>query len=578
MLRIEKKLQFIILLILLIPNFVFGQLRLDTLHWQAPLNIPMFLSGNFAELRNDHFHAGIDIKTQGKEGFKVYAAKNGYVSRIKISPYGYGKALYITHPDGYTSVYAHLKEFNIQIEHYVKKIQYQKKSFAVDIYPNANQINVEQGDIIALSGNTGSSGGPHLHFEIRKTANANPLNGLFLNYKIKDTIPPKMFYLYLYQQKKSSKDDAKIFNLTEKGKNYKVSYADTLNVHRKVALGLKVDDFLNQSANRCGVYQLNLWVNNDLYFQQEYDEFSFAETRYINSVMDYKENIYKKRKLYKLYKAPNNLVSVIKRATNQGIITGNPGEVKSIKIEAVDAYNNRSELVFYLCFRKKDIPYFLERKNNFTIPWESAFEIDTAGVKVNFAAKTFYDTAFIHFEEKKQNKETFFSSAYTIGNEGIALHKYFDLEIPCYKVDSNLENKLILAKWNDRTKQYHAVGGLFVGGLLKSKVRELGTYTVMIDTVPPIIEALGKLKTNTISIRDLKIFRFFIDDDFSGIHSYKGTINGNWVLFEWDPKTKIIRYNADEYLPEKGKILLELEVIDKRENKTIFRKEYTIIP
>lgn len=578
MLRIEKKLQFIVLLVLFVPKFIFGQLRLDTLGWEAPLDIPMFLSGNFAELRNNHFHAGIDIKTQGREGFKVYAVKKGYVSRIKISPYGYGKALYITHPDGYTSVYAHLKEFNIQIERYVKKIQYKRKNFAVDIYPNSNEINVEQGEIIALSGNTGSSGGPHLHFEIRKTANAKPQNGLFLNYEIKDTIPPKMFYLYLYLQKKSSKDEAKIFNLISKGNNYKVRYADTLNVSNKVAFGLKVDDFLNQSANRCGVHQLNLWVNGKLYYQQQYDEFSFAETRYINSVMDYKENTYKKRKLYKLYKAPNNPVSIIKKADNQGIISGKHGEVKQIKIEAIDAYKNHSELVFYIRFLNKNISEFLEQKNTFTVPWQSSFEIDTTGVKVKFVAHTFYDTAFIHFEEKKQSEKNFYSSTYTIGNEGIAAHKYFDLEIPCHKVDSGLENKLILAKWNVITKKYNAVGGLFVNGFLKSKSRELGTYTVMIDTVPPIIEALGKLKTNTSHISGLKKIRFFIDDNFSGIHSYKGTINGNWVLFEWDPKTKIITYNADEYLPKNGTFLLKLEVLDKRGNKSIFKKQYSIIP
>lgn len=562
------------LLLIFITTPIFSQLRLDTLKWQPPLDIPILLSGNFAELRSNHFHAGIDMKTQGKEGFKVYAAQSGYVSRIKVASGGYGKALYITHPDGYTSVYAHLKEYNIQIDRYVRKVQYAKKSFSVDIYPRPYELSVTQGDIVGLSGNTGSSGGPHLHFEIRKTATSIPLNGLFLKYDIKDTIAPKMKYLYLYLQKNTEKDDAKIFSLQKSRKRYKVKHADTLNVYGDVAFGLKVDDFLNNSANKCGVYVLNMFVDGELYHKQQYDEFSFYETRYINALMDYKENIYKKRKLYKLYKQPNNRVSIIKKATNRGVVQGKKGEVKQIKIEAIDAYGNKSTLNFAVRFMSNKNILYKNRKNTITIPWQKKVNIDTMGVRMSFEPNTFYDTAFVKFKKKQIDKDAY-SATYTIGDEHIAIHKRFSLEIPCYVSDSNLYDKLVLAKLDKRKNKYFSVGGLYIDGMLKVKIRNFGTYKVLIDTTLPTIKPMNLLRNKT-TISRIRTFNFFIHDNFSGISSYNGSINGNWVLFEWDPKTHKLTYNADDYLPKTGNCLIKLEVYDGRGNKAIFEKNYTI--
>jgi murein DD-endopeptidase MepM/ murein hydrolase activator NlpD len=258
----------------------FAQLKRDTLGWIPPVDIPIYLSGNFAELRTGHFHAGIDIKTQGNEGFKVYAVQDGYISRIKVSSGGYGKAVYITHPDSYTSVYGHLKEYNIQLDKYVKAIQYERKSYGVDIFPEKGELAINQGDIIGLSGNSGSSGGPHLHFEIRDTKSARPMNGLFLGYDIEDNIPPKMDYLYVYPQygrgTVNGKSKDHYYSLKRANADFALRQGDTLTASGSVGLGLKVNDYLNGSANRCGVYELKGFIDDTLFFYEKFDGFSFA--------------------------------------------------------------------------------------------------------------------------------------------------------------------------------------------------------------------------------------------------------------------------------------------------------------
>ncbi len=554
---------------LLICNISFAQLKLDTLNWQSPLDIPLLLSGNFAELRSNHFHAGLDIKTQGKEGFKVYAAQSGYVSRIKVSPVGYGKALYITHPDGYTSVYAHLKEYNIQIERYVRKEQYMKESFAVDIYPPKNKLTVKKGDIIAISGNTGSSGGPHLHFEIRKTSNSKPMNGLFLGFDIKDTIPPKMLHLYAYpysKAKASASYMARIYPLQKRGGRYKLLSKDTLMIKgNDVAFGLKVDDFLNYSSNRCGVYILNMYVDGELYHQQKYDSFSFYETRYINSLMDYHENATKHRKLYKLYKEPNNRVSIIKKAVNNGVITGKPYQVKNIRIEAIDAYQQKSELNFVVKFLPNPKPLVFSNSNKIPIKWNKTTTIDTLGMSASFGKGTFYDDIFIPISKKKNTSAKYYSDIYTLGYSFIPVHKYFTIKIPVSVTDSSLINKLLVAE-RFEGKNY-SQGGTYINGSIETKVRGFGKFVVIADTIKPTIVA--RKLTN-------KRFVFKIDDDLSGISSYRGTIDDNWVVFEYDPKKKRLIYNADEFLPKSGKCLIKLEVTDNRGNVNTFKRWYNI--
>jgi len=556
------------------PVSGYAQLRLDTLKWRSPLNIPLFLSGNFAELRSDHFHSGIDLKTQGKEGFKVYAVYDGYISRIKISTGGYGKSLYITHPDGYTSVYAHMKEFNIQIDKFVRSKQYDSESYEIDIPVSPETIPIKKGEVIGLSGNTGSSGGPHLHFEIRKTKNSEPLNGLFLGFPIKDSITPRLYTLWAYPQDRFSsinqENSKQWFGLVKKNGSYGIAHGDTLVGNGRIGFGIKANDYLNGTTNRCGIYDLKLWFDGKLLIEETLNGFRFDETRYINSLMDYEENVDNNIKIYKLFVDPNNKLSIYPVVTNRGIIDLNDQKVHSVKIVTKDANKNKSTLEFYLAGEPGQIKPAEQRHADYVIPWQEGFSMDTLGFSLNFPPSSFYDTLFMNFSIKKDSSPVFYSDIYQIDKSSFPVHEYFSLAIPCYPVPDSLTEKLLMVR-KDKDKFIPVNGSIYNEGKLEAKVRELGAYAVMIDTIPPTIEPLDILVKGN-NLTDVSSVSFMMDDDFSGIKSYRGTIDGHWVLFEWEPKNKMITYQFDEYMPKEGNFLLQVEVTDFQGNKAVFER------
>ena len=569
----------LILFLFVISNITAtAQLRFDTLGWQPPVDIPIYLSGNFAELRTGHLHAGIDIKTQGKEGFKIYAVQDGYISRIKVSSSGYGNAIYIVHPDGYTSVYGHLKEYSIQLEKYVRAIQYERQSFQVDIFPERGELLVNKGDIIGLSGNSGSSAGPHLHFEIRDTRNSHPMNGLFLGYDIKDNIPPKMEYLYVYPQDENStvngKNNNHYYSLKKPNGYYALRQGDTLKAKGNIGFGLKVNDYLNGSVNRCGVYELKAFVDDELFFHEKFDGFSFGETRYINSLMDYRENVKKKRKLHKLYLEPNNNLSVYVDVLNRGILNfSKSSKFRKITIEAYDAYFNTSHLTFYVEFDKTAYMAKSKKNDKIVIPWQQSFDLDTLGLAIQFEKSSFYDTLKMNFSVDTVRYEGNYSPIYNIHNRFTPIHKYFEISVEFDSVVELLQDKLLLAYWHK--DKFSAVGGVVENGRINNIVRKLGTYTVVIDTVKPTIIPLGDIADSN-NLSNSKTIKFKIEDDFSGIDSYKGTINGVWVLFKHDAKNSLITYEFDQYMPEQGVFEVEIDVVDKRGNSIVYSKECVI--
>lgn len=571
-------LKFLSFVFIVLSTSVFGQLKLDTLNWQAPVDIPIYLSGNFAELRTGHFHGGIDIKTQGQEGFKVYAVQEGYISRIKVAPGGYGKAIYISHPDGYTSVYGHLKEYNIQLDKYVRALQYDNESYEIDIFPQRGELPVNKGDVIGLSGNTGSSAGPHLHFEIRDTRNSHPMNGLFLGYDILDNIPPKMEYLYVYPQYEKShvnnKSHKHYYSLRKTNGSFSLRQGDTLKVAGTLGLGLKVNDYLNGSANRCGVYELKGYMDEELFFHEKFDGFSFGETRYINSLMDYEENKKKRRKLHKMFIEPNNKLSVYVDDLNRGLLDfSEVNKTHKIYIEAMDAAGNKSSLKFYVQSESSESQPQSPQKECISIPWENKFKMDTMGLQLSFDKASFYDTLQMEFSVDTSANGLTYSPVYNIHNGLTPSHKYFEIAIKYAAVADSLKSKLLLGYWNKDA--FAAAGGLEKEGFIHGMVRELGSYSVLIDTTKPTITPLGILAQNH-ELSGITKLQFIIDDNFSGISSYKGSINGTWVLFEYDSKNNLITYHLDKYMPKEGAFILKVEAVDERGNRSIFEKEYEI--
>jgi len=548
-----------------------SQPRFDTLGWRPPVDIPITLTGNFGELRADHFHAGIDIKTQGHEGLKIYAVQDGYISRIKISPVGYGKSIYITHADGYTSVYAHLKELNIQLEKYIRKVQYQRESFDVDVFPEPNELPVKKGEIVALSGNSGSSGGPHLHFEIRETKSSKPMNGLFLGYKIPDHLAPKMSYLYVYPQDNSSwvenSTESQLFSLQKLNNRYKLRHGDTLQANGNIGLGIKADDLLDGATNLCGVYQFKVLVDDSLYFMDQFDGVSFSESRYVNSLMDYEEFVENKRKLYKLYVEPNNKLSIYQQAKNQGTVFVKPGKVSKISVQTYDAYKNKSELVFYLEGNKKKIASETQ-KNVMVVPWQEPFRFDSSGVVLKLPSKSLYDT--LHFEFSIDNSFTkgLLSPVFNIHRAATPIHEEYSLSLPYKEVADTLKDKLLMVFVDG--EKLHALGGTAVNGKVEAQLRGFGPFAVSIDTVAPVIKPKNGLAKNK-DLTSAKKIQFEITDNLSGIKNIQGTINGKWVLFEWDPKNDLLSYEMDENTPKQGAFEVKVVAVDAKGNKAIYQ-------
>ena len=311
-----------------------------TQNYTNPLNIDLILSGTFGELRSNHFHAGIDLKTKGVEGLNVYSIADGYISRVKVSSFGYGKVIYIAHYDGNTSVYAHLKEFSQKIDSIVKIEQYKIKKFEIDYYLQKDAIKIKQKEIIGKSGNSGSSAGAHLHFEIRDSKTQKPINPLYFNFNIKDDIKPEIKKLKVYNLNNTNKHQT--FDVIKKENNYFVD--DTLHTNGDFGIGISTYDKSNYAYNKNGVYSIKLYVDEKLTFHFIADTLDFITTRFINAHIDYKEKIQNKIKYHRLFKLPFNKLKNYKTNINNGIISLADTNIHNLKIHVEDYNQNLSEI------------------------------------------------------------------------------------------------------------------------------------------------------------------------------------------------------------------------------------------
>lgn len=610
------------------------------------------LSGTFGELRSNHFHSGMDIKTGGQQGRSTYAIEDGYVYRIKVSPFGFGNAVYLQHPDGRFSVYAHLKEFNDEIKAYARKRQYTSQQFSQELYLNNTEIKVEKGDVIGYSGNSGSSGGPHLHFEIRTPSERilNPLQ--YYKNLIPDNIRPIVQELAFEPLEPSAriKGEYRKVRVSPTGKSGRYSIPNTIDIEGEVGLEYRAYDLLNGAGNHCGINKARLYLDNNLIYEIDLEVFSFDEKRYLNVHIDYDLYQSSRRRFEKAYVDEGNFFNSYKNLVNDGKIRLYDDQVHPFRLELEDLHGNISTVSGKLRNVKPekrfpDFPVYSSvpqiksyfKRNNLVIrvdrPHSSYMDgvtmVNNDGtpstlkpaymkgnrlmfvhplnsnnypkritgnigkmrlsfdfvkeVSPNISTSVTKDELSLYFPsqsthhpvhlqvKKESGTSRTYTSIYRVGDPLIPLFKHFTISFPAPKGVKT--SQLVIARKNGSGWEY--VGGkVESNGRISAKTREFGAFALMSDTQKPSIRASNFSSGKTIS-KSQKTLSLKVNDSFSGIASNTiyGTLDGSWILFEYDAKYDKISYRLEQR-PSPGDHQLFVKVKDEAGNET--SKTYTL--
>ena len=511
-----------------------------------PVDIPIYLSATFGELRPNHLHAGLDIKTQGVEGKKVYAVADGYVSRIGVSPYGYGNVLYITHYDGYTSVYAHLQRFSGEIAKYVKQYQYRNKKFASQIYPDKDKFPVKKGDVIAYAGNSGGSGGPHLHFEIRHTGSEKPVNPLYFGYKIEDNERPLIQGIAVYPLGDESTVEGGIkpmyFSVTggEKGR-YSLKDRTEVKGNGEISFGICTYDQVGTSTNKNGPYLYELFLDDALAFQVEADSFSYSEPRYVNSLLDYRHYKQKKSSYVRTETDPFNKLQMIE--VKNGTAWVEEGDTVNVCFKITDFVGNSSQISFKLVGTAPvEVQRPERRRSEYYVKADGSLNnnIVIDDFSVTMEKGTFFRDEWIQTGQREEKGCC--SMVYRFGNDELTTFKPFVVRIRPDEKWANHPRKFIA--YYDNNGKVSSLGGKMKNGCMEVETRSLGEYAVKIDSVAPKVSA-SNFKDGQ-SVKELKSLRFKITDDMTGIDTYDIYLDDVWVLGQYDAKNALLYYEIDE--------------------------------
>ena len=520
-----------------------------------PLDIPLVLSGTFAELRGNHFHGGIDIKTQGRSGLRINAVADGYVSRVAVSPYGYGNALYLRHPEGYTTVYGHLNAFYPELEKWVEDQLRDRSKNDGNLYPSPEQFKVTRGQLVAFSGNTGGSFGPHLHFEIRDTKTEEPLNPLEFGIEVKDTRKPDVRGL-----KWTAKDfgDKGTFNA-----------GDTIEFSRGLGIDLFTTDKQDLANNNNGVYSIEALIEGQPFFTANYRRINFSTSRFINAHINYDLYCSQGVRYTRLYELENNPLKVTDTyeviapafRASKGWITVAQDSVVNVEVSIKDYEGNTSVFSFFVSGQQQPIKYALDRTS---LSWDVINKMSVGPIAFTIPAGALYERTYDFAVGKKGNGQ------YVFGGGIVPLQTYMTLE---WTLDSTQVPGVGWFLWEANHKgKKSAIAGERDGAVMIFKTRSTGTYELDQDLKKPEVNLL-KTTTYARSNSAFREIRLRAADDKTGVERFSARIDGAFARIDFDYKKELLKVIVPKELAA-GNHNLRVVVIDGVGNTTV--KEYTI--
>ena len=536
-------------------------------YFRYPLDLPPVTAGTFGELRPNHFHSGLDFKTKQITGFPVHAAQDGYISRLRVEFGGFGNAIYITHPSGFTTVYGHIERFAPALEKAVRQAQYAQQTDMVDFKLDPQQIEVCQGDVIAWSGNAGASAGPHLHFEIRDTKTEETINPQLFGLTIPDKVPPSLYAIGIYKlggKPFSENTPRQFIPVTGKNGSYRLLKPQVINVSGETAFGITANDVTSVSPNHNGIYSLELKLDGKTIYTFALERFAFDQTHAINAYIDYPAFLTKHPWVQKCFIPPGSKITLYPQSVNRGVVNFNDDAVHTLEYIVKDVAGNTSTLNINV--KSSSTSSMLT-----TAPAGTVFHYDKPNtfindkLRVTIGPGNLYDDLDFTYSTLPKRPGTY-SVVHRIHNRYTPINDTFDLWI---KPDSTID------KYTGKAVVVNTDGicgnSVYEDGYVKTKARTFGDYFIKVDTVPPFITPIN-IK-NGASLKKAGSIALHIGDRLSGIKSYIGKIDGKWVLMQWDYKTHILHYYfTGDIAP--GKHSFDLTVADAKDNTAHYTAEF----
>ena len=535
-------------------NFIISQ----EINFHTPIDAPFDLSGTFGEFRS-RFHTGIDFKSRGVQGQKIFSIEDGFVSRIEVNTYGYGKVIYIDHPNGYTSVYAHLRNFSPELNSYIKSELYKSQKNSIKKFPKKNEFIISKGSLIGYSGNTGRSFGPHLHFEIRETKNQDAINPLMFNYKYIDQERPIIRGLYIINEENSLVKKLPVRKKISK-LNDSTYISEIIEYNGKIGLGLDIYDIQYKNLyNQNGIYKVELFIDSILSYSYQMDKIKFSENHFKKIMYDYQSLIERNKKVLKIYTPRNSNLSFLKKNSFDGIINSEDFKDSSITIKISDWNKNSS----YLKFKIKSIDSKIKESpsEGIEILTTQNYTLNKNSSIIEIGKNTFYDDLLLNV--------SYDSDTLNLGEEKNPFRSSIKIKLPHRIIDTMRLRQSFVGKIVNNRVSY--LSSKKDDSFIFTNTSSLGKYTVSIDTLKPEIRSIN-FKNNS-NVKGKNSLRLRLKDELSGIKNYSSYLNGNWVLFEYEPKSNLIFHDLSDGVIKNGENELIIKYEDGVGNKGVYKSK-----